>query len=95
MKLNLKIEIVTDNDGEMHLTVDDDRFTINNSYNNFGLTPGPISNVTQSSLMAVAHPASTDWLYFVSGDDGITYFSRTLAEHEALVQQHCKKNCGL
>lgn len=66
-----------------------------NTYNNFGLTPGPISNVTQSSLMAVAHPASTDWLYFVSGDDGITYFSRTLAEHEALVQQHCKKNCGL
>lgn len=66
-----------------------------NTYNNTGLTPGPISNVTESSLTAVAHPANTDWLFFVSGDDGITYFSKTLAEHEAMVAQHCKKNCNL
>lgn len=66
-----------------------------NTYNNFGLTPSPISNVSESSLKAVAYPASTDWLFFVSGDDGITYFSKTSAEHEVLVNQHCKKNCGL
>lgn len=65
-----------------------------NTYYNDGLPAGPISNVTESSLQAVANPASTDWLYFVSGDDGITYFSRTLQEHEALVAQHCKKLCG-
>lgn len=58
-----------------------------------GLPPGPISNVSDASLQAVAHPANTDWLYFVTGDNGITYFSKTLQEHEALTQQYCHKLC--
>lgn len=65
-----------------------------NTYYNDGLPVGPISNVTDISLNAVANPASTDWLYFVSGDDGITYFSKTLEEHQALTAQHCKKLCN-
>jgi UPF0755 protein len=64
-----------------------------NTYEHEGLPPGPISNVSESALAAVAHPSDTDWLYFVSGDDGKTYFSHTLAEHEALTQAHCKKLC--
>jgi UPF0755 protein len=59
-----------------------------------GLPPGPISNVTKSGIQAVAHPSSTDYLFFVAGDDGVTYFSRTEAEHESLAQQHCIKLCG-
>lgn len=65
-----------------------------NTYENAGLTPGPISNVSESSLKAVANPAKTDWLFFVSGDDGVTYFSKTVTEHEAAVKLHCKKACG-
>lgn len=65
-----------------------------NTYENQGLTPGPISNVSENALDAVANPATTDWLYFVSGDDGITYFSRTLEEHQALTAQHCKELCN-
>lgn len=70
--------------------------TYDTPYNVFihqGLPAGPISNVNASALNAVAHPAGTDWLYFVSGDDGKTYFSHTVAEHEALTQQYCKKLC--
>lgn len=59
-----------------------------------GLPPGPIGNVTDSAIKAVAFPAQTDWLYFVAGDDGNTYFSKTLAEHEALTAQHCTKLCN-
>ncbi len=59
-----------------------------------GLPPGPISNVSESSLAAVAFPAQTDWLFFVSGDDGNTYFSKTLEEHEALTEKYCKKLCS-
>ncbi len=61
-----------------------------------GLTPGPISNVSESSLQAVAYPADTDFLYFVAGDGadkGKTYFSHTLAEHEALTRAHCTELC--
>lgn len=65
-----------------------------NTYLHDGLPAGPISNVSESSLEAVAHPALTDWLYFVAGDDGKTYFSKTVEEHEALVKAHCHKLCG-
>lgn len=63
-----------------------------------GLPPGPIASVTDSSLMAVAYPADTDWLYFVSGDpnpDGVskTYFSHTLDEHEANTERYCHILC--
>jgi UPF0755 protein len=59
-----------------------------------GLPPGPISTVSSGSLKAVANPAATDWVYFVSGDDGVTRFSKTLEEHESLTDQFCRKNCG-
>jgi len=58
-----------------------------------GLPPAPISNVDSSTLQAAAHPANTDWLYFVAGDDGATHFSRTLEEHDALTRQYCHKLC--
>lgn len=59
-----------------------------------GFPPTPISNVSESSLQAVARPANTDWLYFVAGDDGTTYFSKTVEEHEALAAKYCHKLCG-
>lgn len=59
-----------------------------------GLPPTPISNVSDSSLQAVAHPANTDYLYFVAGDDGVTHFTHTLEEHEAAAKQYCHKLCG-
>jgi UPF0755 protein len=65
-----------------------------NTYLYAGLPPGPISNVSASSLKAVAFPAQTDWLYFVAGDDGKTYFSKTLEKHNELIEKHCKELCG-
>jgi len=59
-----------------------------------GLPPTPISNVNDSALQAVAHPASTGWLFFVTGDDGTTHFSNTLQEHQALTAQYCHKLCS-
>lgn len=58
-----------------------------------GLPPTPISNVSASSLDAVANPANTDWLFFVSGDDGTTYFSKTQQEHDALTKKYCHVLC--
>lgn len=47
-----------------------------------GLPPGPICSPGLTALDAVAHPANTDYLYFLSGNDGKTYYGKTLAEHE-------------
>jgi UPF0755 protein len=59
-----------------------------NTYNHAGLPPGPVSNVTNTSLRAAAFPASGDYLYFVAGHDCVTRFSKTLDDHEALIKQY-------
>ena len=71
--------------------------TYDSAYNTLlypGLPPGPISNVSESYLQAVAHPANTNYLYFVTGDNGITYYSTTLQEHNSQVQEYCQKLCA-
>jgi UPF0755 protein len=65
-----------------------------NTHLHLGLPPSPISTVNESSLQAAAHPASTDWLFFVTGDDGTTHFSKTLEEHEALTAKYCHDLCS-
>lgn len=59
-----------------------------------GLTPGPISNMTKDALQAVAHPATTDYLYFIAGDDGKMHFAHTEAEHQDNVTKYCQKKCA-
>ena len=59
-----------------------------------GLPPTPIATISDSSLQAAAHPADTAWLYFVSGDNGNTYFSTTLDQHNQQAAQYCHKLCS-
>jgi UPF0755 protein len=65
-----------------------------NTHLHKGLPAGPISTVSESSLKAVAHPADTHWLYFVTGDDGTTHFSKTLKQHQAYTKKYCHKLCS-
>jgi len=65
-----------------------------NTHLHTGLPPTPISNVTDQALNAVANPASTSWLYFVTGDDGTTRFADTLQQHQANVAQFCHQKCA-
>lgn len=58
-----------------------------------GLPPGPIANMNPSALEAVAFPAQGDYLYFVAGDDGTTYFALTQEQHDANVAAHCHTLC--
>ncbi len=53
-----------------------------NTYQNNGLPPTPISNFGISALEAVASPAVTEYLFFVSDAAEGHRFSTTLAEHE-------------
>lgn len=59
-----------------------------------GLPPSAISNFNINALKAVANPAPTNYLYFVAGDDKVTYFSNTLSEHETLTKRHCTTLCN-
>jgi len=53
-----------------------------------GLPPGPICNPGLGSMDAVAHPAATDYAYFLTGKDGKTYFAKTYAEHQQNIAKH-------
>ena len=60
-----------------------------------GLPPTPISTISKSSLYAATHPSTTtNWLYFVTGDNGTTYFSTTLQQQQANTAQYCHKLCS-
>jgi UPF0755 protein len=62
-----------------------------NTYVIHGLTPGPIANPGLESIKAVMEPARTDYLYFVSKNDGSHYFSKSLSEHNRAVEIYQKK----
>ncbi|RLB35311.1 MAG: endolytic transglycosylase MltG [Deltaproteobacteria bacterium] len=70
------------------------RKTPYNTYAIRGLPPGPIANPGLESIRAVVYPAKTDYLYFVSKNDGSHHFSRTLAEHNRAVQIYQKRRKG-
>jgi UPF0755 protein len=59
-----------------------------------GFPPGPIASPGLTALKAAASPAKTDYLFFLSGDDYITYFARTDAEHQSNIENHCKVKCS-
>ncbi len=70
---------------------------LNSPYNTrrfAGLPPGPIAVPGLMAMQAVANPASGDYLFFLSGDDNITYFAKTEAEHQANVINHCAVKCS-
>lgn len=61
---------------------------------NVGLPPGPIASPGLTALQAVASPASGEYLFFLSGDDGKTYYATTDAEHQANIVAHCQQKCN-
>jgi peptidoglycan lytic transglycosylase G len=65
-----------------------DRDNPYNTYVHPGLPPGPIANPGRAALEAVLAPAESDYLYFVSRNDGTHQFSATLAEHQAAVDRY-------
>ncbi|NPA24921.1 MAG: endolytic transglycosylase MltG [Deltaproteobacteria bacterium] len=59
-----------------------------NTYQHKGLPPGPICNPGASAIRAVLNPARTDYLYFVSRNNGRHQFSRTFKEHNRAVRKY-------
>lgn len=52
-----------------------------NTYVYPGLPPGPICSPGVASMVAAANPAETQFLYFVSRNDGSHVFAKSLSEH--------------
>lgn len=57
-----------------------------NTYLYAGLPPTPICAAGKDAIYAAAHPASTDYLYFVASGNGGHNFAKSLSEHNKNVQ---------
>ena len=74
------------------------RVTPYNTYKIKGLPPGPIASPGLKSIIATLYPADVPYIYFVSLDDRMHQFSKTLEEHMQAVklyrlrQQEIKDN---
>ena len=65
--------------------------SFNSPYNTYrvrGLPPGPIANPGEAAIRAALFPTPTDFVYFVSRNDGSHVFSSTLAEHNQAVEKY-------
>lgn len=62
-----------------------------NTYQIYGLPPGPIANPGRASLEAAISPSEEQYLYFVSNNNGGHYFSNNLKEHNKAVQLYQKE----
>ena len=53
-----------------------------NTYQNYGLPPGPINNPGIASIKAALYPEDTNFLFFVAQGDGSHAFSTNEKDHE-------------
>ena len=59
-----------------------------NTYTINGLPPTPIAMPSKASLIAAAHPAQTDYIYFVATGNGGHKFTTQLRDHNKAVQEY-------
>lgn len=61
-----------------------------NTYINKGMPPKPICNPGFNSLLAAYHPTPSDYLFYITGNDGITYYAKTLDEHNLNIKKYLR-----
>jgi UPF0755 protein len=67
-----------------------ERYSPYNTYLIRGLPPGPICNPGKEAIVAALYPTKTEYLFFVSKNDGSHHFSSTLKEHNMAVRKYQK-----
>lgn len=61
-----------------------------NTYKNQGLPPRPICSPGYNSLFAAFHPTDSDYIYYITGNDGKMYYAVTFEEHNSNIAKYLK-----
>jgi UPF0755 protein len=76
-----------------NITRDDlQRYTPYNTYKVFGLPAGPIASPGKASIMAALYPNKTNYLFFVSRNDGTHVFTEDYGKHQKAVGKFQKNH---
>lgn len=59
-----------------------------NTYIQYGLPPGAISNPGLDALKAAAFPAKTNYLYYLSSKDGRMHYAENFEEHNQNIEKY-------
>ena len=87
--LQIDATLVYLNGGKVPTLADREIDSPYNTYKYQGLPAGPISNPGMESLMAAMNPESTNYYFYVlNPETKLHEFTRTYAEHDALVQRY-------
>ncbi len=87
--LQIDATLVYLNGGKVPTLADREIDSPYNTYKYQGLPAGPISNPGMESLMAAMNPESTNYYFYVLNPETKRHeFTRTYAEHDALVQRY-------
>ena len=82
---------IADFDGNIRRRHLEDRTNPYNTYLVPGLPPGPIASPGRAALRAVVEPAESDFLFFVSRNDGTHVFSQTYRDHVRAVDRYQRR----
>ncbi|MDQ5981448.1 MAG: Endolytic murein transglycosylase [Patescibacteria group bacterium] len=61
-----------------------------NTYTNKGLPPAPIANPGLDALESVVEYEDSEYWFYISGNNGKTYFAKTLEEHNQNVETYIR-----
>ena len=61
-----------------------------NTYLYRGLPPTPIGNPGRAAIEAVLFPITSDYFYYITGDDGKFYYAETYAQHLRNIANYLK-----
>jgi UPF0755 protein len=61
-----------------------------NTYEHLGLPPAPICNPGLASIEAVRKAVDTQYWFYITGNDGVTYYAETLSEHNRNIDKYLR-----
>jgi len=88
LQADATIEYVLDKPLSELVAADLDRESPYNTYLNLGLPPTPIGNPGLTAIQAVLEPASSTYLFYLTGNDGKFYYANTYEQHKVNIERY-------